>query len=266
MPVGRRRVWRHPVLKFRNFCCLAMVALLFTSAVATLGGGCAGVREWATTERIRVGGIGVSSGQDGAKPAASKRALHAVPLSMGEVRDRRIRPEDLGRGAVSSWNPLLSTSIAFGIPTPTPDSRSLKLQESSALKTTLRSDAARVLESEGLSIVSATHSREKSFPLRMDLEILKITAFSTGDVRSFLDKGKIVVSFGFSATVVDAMTKHVLWRGWFGRENTMDTRYFSRAKYEEALNHVYRKALEDLGKEVSGGFVAKILEERSGNR
>lgn len=264
MPVDGRRDRRHPGRNFLDGCRVAIVVLLVASAVTTLGGGCSGLREMATTERIQVGGIEFPSRLDGKKSAPGQRGLPVVPLSLGEVRDRRIRAEDLGQGAVSSWNPLLSTTIAFGIPTPTPDPRSLKLEEAGELKATFRSDAARVLESEGLSIVSATPPREKSVPLRLDLEILEASAFSRGDVRTFLDKGTIVVSFGFSATISDAMTEDVLWRGWFGRKETMEARYFSRGKYEQALNQVYRKALEEFGKEASGGLAAKILLERRG--
>lgn len=269
MPVNGRRVPRHPAWNIWNCIRVAVIAGFVASAVASLGAGCAGVRESASTERIRVGGIEAPSRQDGSKTVAGKREQLATPLSVGEVRDRRSQPEELGRGAVSSWNPLLGTWVGTPtgpnwIPVPTPDSKALKLEESGALTTTFRSDAAKVLENEGLTVISASPPREKSAPLRLDLEIIEATALSKGNLRTFLDKGAIVVSFGFSATLVDTLTEDVLWRGWFGRKDTMEARYFSRGKYEEALNKVYRKALEDFGKEASGGIVAKILVERSG--
>ena len=67
-----------------------------------------------------------------------KREHLATPLSVGEVRDRRSQPEELGRGAVSSWNPLLGTWVGTPtgpnwIPLPTPDSKALKLEESGEL-------------------------------------------------------------------------------------------------------------------------------------
>ncbi len=250
---------------------VAVLVVLAVSAIASLGAGCAGVREWLSTEKIRVGGIDVPSRPETAISAVDNRALPLTSLLMGEVRDRRNRPEYLGQGAVSSWNPLLGTWVPTAngpnlVPLPTPDSRILKLQEGGALRTTFRADAAKILEGEGISAISTPPPAEKSPSLRLDLEILEATALSEGRLSTFLDKGTIVASFGFSAIIVEAKTGDVLWRGWFGRKETMEARYFSAKKYEKALNQVYRQALEDFAREASGGLLAKIVRDPNMNR